>query len=178
MKRWLRVIQREELLASRWLQPFARHLSSPSLWRINRRGMARGIGLGLFAAFAVPLAQTPAAAVLAAVMRANLPVAAAATFVTNPLTMPIFYPLAYLLGSRMLHTPPEAILAFAPNAGMIEGFLGWLVTLAGPTYLGLLVFAMVSAAAGFFITHFSWGLRVRYRRRVRLERRIASHGLL
>lgn len=167
MKRWAKILTREELLASRWMQPFARHLSSPLIWRMNRRGIARGIALGLFAAFAMPVAQTPFAAVLAVGARANLPVAAAATLVTNPLTVPFFYPLAYLLGIQMLHMRENSILAIAPDAGMFERSMGWILNLAGPTYAGLLVFASVSAAVGYFIVHYGWSMRVRHRRRTR-----------
>ena len=170
MRQWAGATSREELLTRRWLRPFARHLSNPFLWRFDRRGVAWGMGLGLFAAFAVPVAQTPAAAILATGVRANLPVAAAATFITNPLTVPVFYPLAYLLGARMLQIRSDTILIAPPDAGILEHFLGWLLALAGPTYLGLLVFAAISAVGGYFITHFGWGVYIRRKRQARLRR--------
>ena len=174
LKNWAKVPQREELLASRWMQPFARHLSSPLIWRMNRRGIARGIALGLFAAFAMPVAQTPFAAALAVGARANLPVAAAAAFVTNPITVPFLYPLAYLLGAQMLHMRENSVFAIAPDADMFERIMGWIMNLAGPTYVGLLVFASASAAIGYFTVHYGWSLRVRHKRRTRLARPAAQ----
>lgn len=168
---------REELLANRWLSPFAVHLSSPLIWRFNRRGVARGAALGLFSGFAVPIAQTPFAALCAVGARANLPVAALSTFITNPLTVPFIYYLAYLVGSAVLRIKAETIFALSPDAGFIERSLMWVVTLAGPTYVGLLLFAAVSAAMGYFGVHLGWRLWVRQRRQRRLRQRKGTGGL-
>ncbi len=156
-------------MASRWLQPFAAHLSSPLIWRFNRRGVARGAALGMFSGFAVPIAQTPFAALFAVGARANLPVAALSTFITNPLTVPFIYYLAYRVGSALLRIKTEAIFALSPDAGLIERGVMWTVALAGPTYVGLLVFAAVSAAISYFAVHMGWRIWVgqRWRRRQR-----------
>src|SRR3546814_12520069 len=50
----------------------------------------------------VPVAQTIVAAFLALPFRANVPVAAVTTFLTNPLTTPPLWVAAYYLGSWML----------------------------------------------------------------------------
>lgn len=174
MRGWARIPTREELLGNRWLKPFAEHLSSPLVWRWNRRGVARGTALGLFSAFAVPVAQTPFAALFAVAARANLPVAALATFVTNPLTVPFIYYLAYLVGRAMLQLQSGTIFALSPDAGTIERAFNWIVTLAGPTYLGLLVFAAVSALIGYFSIHLGWRLWVGQRWKRRRARRAAA----
>lgn len=174
MRDWLRIPTREELIGHRWLQPFAAHLSSPLIWRFNRRGVARGAALGLFAGFAVPIAQTPFAALFAVGARANLPVAAFGTFVTNPLTVPFIYYLAYLIGATLLRINVETIFALAPDAGFIERSLMWMVALAGPTYVGLLVFAFASAAIGYFGVHLGWRMWVGHRWQRRRIRRAAD----
>ncbi len=173
VKRWLRISTREELLGNRWLKPFAEHLSSPLLWRWNRRGVARGTALGLFAAFAVPVAQTPFAALFAVGARANLPVAALATFVTNPLTVPFIYYLAYLVGRFALRVQSDTFFALSPDAGAIERAFDWIVTLAGPTYVGLLLFAAASAAIGYLAVHLGWRMWVRQRWKRRKKQRAA-----
>jgi uncharacterized protein (DUF2062 family) len=167
---------REELLASRWLRPFAAHLSSPLIWRFNRRGVARGAALGLFSGFAIPVAQTPFAAVFAVAARANLPVAALSTFVTNPLTVPFIYAAAYLAGTTILQVKTDTLLAMSPDAGVVERWLGWAVALAGPTYLGLLLFAIVGATLGYFAVHLAWRIRVSGRWRRRQRRRAAGRS--
>lgn len=165
-------------MASRLLRPFAKHLSSPRIWRFNRRGVARGAALGLFAGFAIPVAQTPFAALFAVAARANLPVAALATFVTNPLTVPFIYYLAYLSGRTVLDVKADGLAALGPEAGLVERVLSWTVTLAGPTYLGLLLFATGTAILGYFAVHLGWRIWVgqRWQRRKRLRARREAKG--
>jgi uncharacterized protein len=175
---WVKMPTREELEANRFLRPFARHLASPLVWRFNRRGVARGAALGLFAGFAVPVAQTPFAALFAVAARANLPVAAVATFITNPFTVPFIYVLAFLVGRAAIGVKTDTLVALGPEANALEQALGWVVNLAGPTYLGLLIFAVVGAVAGFLTVHLGWRLWVGQRWNRRRRRRAkAGEGL-
>jgi uncharacterized protein len=173
VRRWLKMPTREELEANRFLRPFARHLASPLVWRWNRRGVARGAALGLFAGFAIPVAQTPFAALFAVAARANLPVAAVSTFVTNPFTMPFIWVLAFLVGREAIGMKTETLIALGPEAGRLEQALSWAVNLAGPTYLGLLIFAVVGSAAGFLTVHVGWRLWVGQRWQRRRRKRAA-----
>lgn len=181
MRRRLKLPTRAELLENRFLRPFATHLASPLIWRLNRRGVARGMALGLFAGFAIPVAQTPFAAALAVFARANLPVAAAATLVTNPLTVPFIYYLAFRTGTMILRTEVGEF-ARSDDTGLIRQILSWFLTMAGPTWLGLLLFATISAVLGYFAVHLAWRIRAVSRRKARLSgspgrSRIATDGL-
>ena len=160
--RWLKLPSREELEANRFLRPFARHLSSPLVWRFNRRGVARGTALGLFSGFAVPVAQTPFAALFAVAARANLPVAAVATFVTNPFTVPFIYFLAFLVGKQAIGMKTETLFSLTPGAGPIERAIGW--TVRSICNANSRVGARMSA----------WGLRPNSRRLPAWLRRIDS----
>lgn len=156
----------KELLGNRLLQPFARQLSSPFLWRFNRHGVARGMAVGLFAAFAFPIAQLPVAVLLAMLVRGNLPVASVATFTTNPFTVPLIYYLAFRVGAhfwRGERVSPE----LTPDNGWLEQTFSWLAAFAGPTMLGLFIFGCLSAVIGFFCVHVGWRLWIsqRWRRR-------------
>ena len=171
MANWQKIPSREELLQSRMLRPFAHTLGSPLIWHLSRRGVARGVALGLFAGFAIPVAQTPFAALFAVAARANLPVAAVSTFVTNPFTVPFIYYFAYLTGKTALRLKADRVVTPGSEAGLFESIIRWLVTAAGPTYLGLLIFAAVSSAIGFFGVHIGWRLWVSQRRKRRLRQR-------
>ena len=153
------------------LRPFAHTLGSPLIWHLNRRGVARGAALGLFAGFAIPVAQTPFAALFAVAARANLPVAAVSTFVTNPFTVPFIYYFAYLTGKTALRLKADAQISLGAETGLFENIVRWLVTAAGPTYLGLLIFAAVSAGVGYFGVHVGWHFWVSQRRKRRLRHR-------
>jgi uncharacterized protein len=149
------VPSREQLLANRWLRWLAPHLSHPRLWHWSRRGVALGVALGVFFGFLIPVAQIPLTAVSAVILRANLPVAAASTLVTNPVTFAPVYYFAYQLGGWLTGegTLPEAVVQERQEAkadqsiweriqGVGKPLLVGLVTLA--IFSGLLVYALIS----------------------------------
>src|SRR5207245_1082097 len=94
---------RETIHEYRLLRPFASHLRHPSLWRLNRRSVPRGVAVGLFVAVIIPVMHTFIAALLAIPARANVAVAAAFTLVVNPFTIPFMYVAAYRIGRWELH---------------------------------------------------------------------------
>ena len=146
---------RDDILASRWLRPIAHLFSHPSLWHLNRRSVPRALALGLFAAFILPIGQFLLAALLALVIRANVPLAAATTLVTNPLTFPPIYYAAYRLGSALLsHSPGQGAGELAQSFGR------QLLEVSGPTALGLLIFAIVGAAVGYILGSLWWRLKL------------------
>lgn len=162
LPRWLaaRLPTREALLANRWIRPFAHRLTHPLLWHMNRRSIARGVALGLFAGFLIPLGQTPVAAFLAMTVRANVVIAAMATLVTNPVTFPPIYFAAYKTGEKLM----SGHFGDLDHLGTVSA---WLLGLAAPTALGLLIFGIVGAAVGYALVQLGWRWRVirRWRRR-------------
>ncbi|MFN3371052.1 MAG: DUF2062 domain-containing protein [Sphingomonadaceae bacterium] len=173
MRRWLRLPTRESMEANRFLRPFARHLASPLVWRFNRRGVARGAALGVFLGFLLPLGlQTPVAAMFAVGARANLPVAALATLVTNPLTFPLVYLGAYAVGRNLLPLKEGAALGLDMDVSAVQRALDWAIALAGPTIVGLVVFAVVGGVAGYVSVQIGWRLWVgqKWNRRQRRRR--------
>jgi uncharacterized protein (DUF2062 family) len=58
-----------------------------------------GVAVGVFFGLLIPIAQIPMSAVAAIALRANLPAAAASTFISNPVTFPPIYYAAYKLGA-------------------------------------------------------------------------------
>lgn len=162
MRRWLaaQLPDRDALLARRWLRPIAHRLGHPSLWHFNRWSVSRGLALGLFCGFLVPMGQIFLAALVAMTLRANLIVAAAATLVTNPLTFPAIYFTAYKLGKRILGStgwgPADAAAA---ETALARGS-SWLVSVSLPTALGLVTFALLSALAGYGAVQVAWRLWV------------------
>jgi hypothetical protein len=152
---------REELVAHRWLRPVAGRLVDPRLWRLQRESVARGVAVGTFWAFVIPAAQVVVAAAHCTWWRANIPVAAAMTMVTNPLTISFWLWLAYQLGALVLGVP---LAAAAPQgAGAIE----WLTAFGWPTLLGMGLFAVGGAAGGYLGVKLFWRWRVWARRRTR-----------
>jgi uncharacterized protein (DUF2062 family) len=177
MMGWLRkhLPTREALEKSRFLRPFAHKLTSPLIWRFNRRGVARGLALGLFAAFAVPIAQTPFAAAFALGLRANLPVAALSTLITNPFTFPVIYVSAYQAGRSLLDLRAEADQFLAAGDNVVDRWVTRVFETLGTTYLGLILFAVAAAALGYLAAHVGWRLWVSRRWARRRFRRVKAH---
>ncbi|WP_448584913.1 DUF2062 domain-containing protein [Thermaurantiacus sp.] len=172
---WLRrkLPKREALERNRLLRPFAHKLTNPLIWRFNRRGVARGLALGLFAAFAIPIAQTPFAALFAFGLRANLPVAALSTLVTNPITFPVVYVAAYQAGARLLEFRARADRLIGAADNPVDRWLSQGIELVGTTYLGLILFAITAGLVGYAAGHLGWRLWVsrRWQRRRLFRRR-------
>ncbi|OGS53341.1 MAG: hypothetical protein A3J40_01610 [Erythrobacter sp. RIFCSPHIGHO2_12_FULL_63_10] len=160
---------REELASNRYLAPIAHRFLSPELWRFTRRSVPRGVALGLFAAFIVPLGQIFLAAFLALPARANVPLAAAVTFVTNPFTFPFWAWVAKETGDFVLDiyavVGPGAVDQFAHDQGILAQFF----ELAGVTAFGFVVLSVMTPVVGYVLSGAIWRVLVARRRSRRLQ---------
>ena len=175
---WLRdhMPSREEMAQNKYLAPIAHRFLSPELWRFTRRSVPRGVALGLFCGFIVPLGQIFLAAFLALPARANVPLATLVTFVTNPFTFPFWAYLANRIGGLILKIDQQA-MGGAAQEEIASGRWAWLIELfegAGVTVLvtifGFIVLAFVSAGVGYLLSGWFWRWRVARRRAKRLRR--------
>lgn len=154
--------------ALRWLGPL---LEREWLWRMNRRAVASGVALGVFFGIIVPVAQLPFAAVGAILMRANLPAAALATLVSNPLTVAPLYWLAHRTGTAILD-PSGSEQVVAPAADDRGGahitLADWIQRIADvgvPLMLGLSLFATGGAVLAYLAVRLIWRWSVLWQRR-------------
>ena len=161
--RWLP--PREKVLNNRWLRPVARHLDDDRLWHLDREPVARGVAIGLFFGLLLPLAQFLFAAVSAIVLRGNVPTAAVSTLITNPITFPPIYWLAYRLGTRLTEArsagPVADVIAseagqVAQHTGWLESVLYWVQTAGLPLATGLLVLACGASLTGYVLVRVLW----------------------
>src|SRR5690554_3389094 len=88
----------------RWMGPLLRRRW---LWNLSRRRVAAGAAIGVFFGFLIPVMQIAAAALVAILLRANLPVAAVATLVSNPFTYVPIGIAAYQTGAWLLGEPVD-----------------------------------------------------------------------
>jgi uncharacterized protein (DUF2062 family) len=156
---------REQILRSRWLGPVAHHLRDEHLWHMDRSSVARGVAIGLFFGLLLPVLQFLFAVVTAVFLRANVAIAAAATLVSNPLTFPPLYWMAYRIGRALLGEPPDehgaaAIEAHAEAAVAERSWLAaaWqtIQDAGAPLVVGLATMAVVAAAVGFAAVWLLW----------------------
>lgn len=150
---------RESLAQHAWLRPVAHHLLDPQLWRLQHESVARGVAIGTFWAFVIPLGQTFLAAAHCTWWRGNIPAAAVMTMLTNPLTFGFWLWLAYPVGNLFLGTP------LPPDAGPDAGWASGLRDVGGPVLLGMGIFGVGGAALAYGLVKLGWRWRVVLRRR-------------
>lgn len=160
---------RDEMARNRYLAPIAHRFLSPELWRFTRRSVPRGAALGLFAAFIVPLGQIFLAAFLALPARANVPLAATVTFVTNPFTFPFWAVIAKNVGELVLNIDEAVGVGTAGQLADDSGVLAQFFELAGVTAFGFVILAVFSSALGYVVSGAIWRVMVARRRARRLQ---------
>lgn len=183
---WIRknMPTRDDMAQNRWLAPIAHRFMSPELWRFTRRSVPRGVALGLFTAFIVPVGQIFLAAFLALPTRANVPLAALATFITNPFTVPFWLYVANRVGAFILRMDAvgmdvlNRVFAHADWSLAFEA-----AEIAGVTAFGFIVLAFGTAALGYLLSGLVWRLLVMRRRKrqlrrleIALDRRLKERG--
>lgn len=187
MREWIRrwTPTQESLRQRRGLRWLAPLLGRPALWHLNRRRVALGAAVGVFCGFMMPLAQIAGAAVLAVLLRANLPVAALSTLVTNPVTFAPVFVLAYRTGAAVLgeQVHPAAAEALARSAaaeaaqpgadGVPPGWIARARAIGRPLFLGLAIFAVVGSLVTWVLVRAVWTWGVLAKRRRRLRQRCA-----
>lgn len=166
---------REEVLESRWLKPFGKRIRQSDLWRFTRRSVPRGVAAGLFVGIflMIPGLQIVGAAMMSIPLRANIPIAAAMTFLSNPATTPFFLIAAIALGNKLgFHADLAAFEALYKSGAGLSRWMEWLLSDAAPAMIsGLFLIALASALVGYgvSIVGWRWWIGVKWRKRVRRD---------
>lgn len=157
--------RREALENSRILKPVAHRILAPELWRFTRRSVPRGVALGLLVGIflLIPGVQIAGAAFFALPFRANIPVAAAMTFLSNPATTPFILWASVWLGNLALGrtADPSGFMALVDGHATLAQWAAWLFSEAAPALLfGLAVISIVAAAVGYILSVWLWRLHL------------------
>jgi len=150
---------RESLEQNRLMRPFAHRVLRSELWRFTRRSVPRGVALGMLVGIIVPFAQILFAALLSVSVRANVPLAALTTFITNPITTPLIWVAAYWVGGALLRVDAATIVAPVNTAieeTDLQHFLEWLTGATMVTAFGLIVIAVIAAAISYVLSGWVW----------------------
>lgn len=169
----------ETVKSHRWLKPFGGLLQHPNLWHLHRRSVAGGVAIGLFCGLIPGPLQMISAALLAVLLRVNLPVAAFTTLYTNPFTIVPLYLLAYELGAWVSGTRSGVVTAHPSFPELhwhdwLAELWSWLALLGKPFLIGLPLLAISLSIAGYFAVRVAWRVAVIWRWRARKRRRV--HG--
>ena len=147
------------------IRPLDFVLAHPVYFSPTRRSVGGGLWIGLFLGLLPIPAQTVLAVLGAVWLRVNVPIAAVAVWVSNPLTfVPIFY-LAYKIGAVLLDIPPESFPTELSWAWLSEEMaLRW-----KPLALGSFIMAMSVSSTVYLVVSAVWHISTnrRYRNRHR-----------
>lgn len=123
--------------------------------------------------------QMPGAALLAVLLRVNLPIALATTLYTNPLTIVPLYVLAYELGTWITGQSHALTAAHfvVPEMGWDNWLMvsvQWIVSLGKPFAIGLPLLAVILAVSGYVVVRIGWRVHVlvQWRKRMLLRKRL------
>ena len=179
-----KLLPKKDSISSNWLLKWmGPTLLHPQLWHLSRRGVALGVGLGIFFGFLIPLAQIPVAAVSATLLRANVPTAIASTLVTNPVTFAPIYVIAYKLGNKLLgqKLDPKSLEQVAKGVTPQENTpetessdnnssIQKILNVSKPLALGLAIFAVVGSLTTYALILWFWWVWVKFKRYKRRSR--------
>ena len=145
-----------------WLGPFESSLLHPRLWHLNRHSAAGAVAAGLFCGLIPGPLQMIGAGICAVIFRVNLPLALFVTLYTNPVTIVPLYLLSYQIG-RMVIGQEAAFLAppdfsLVNFVGFTEAMQTWMLAVAKPLGVGIIVLASGLAILGYFATKATWRL--------------------
>ena len=137
----------------------------PNLWHINRYSVSMAFFVGLSLAFVPVPGQMLIAALAAVVLRCNLPLSVGLVWITNPLTAPAIFLLAYSVGALLIDVPVND-LQFAFS---IEWLRNQLALVWRPLLLGCLLCGLFFGSLGYFVINVMWRIVVvrKWRRRRR-----------
>lgn len=165
---------KEELQRSPLLKPLGKRIWASELWRFSRRSVPAAVAVGLFVGIVlmIPGLQIVAAALMAVPFRANIPIAATMTFVSNPATTPFFIIAAIDVGNRLgFHADLAAFEKLSAARAPLRDWLAWILSDAAPAMVsGLLLIGLGFALAGYLLSLIVWRLWIGSKWRSRLHR--------
>jgi len=140
-----------------------------NLWHLNRYSASMAFFVGLFVAFLPIPGQMIVAALLALLFRCNLPLSVCLVWITNPLTIPALFFVAYKVGALILEVPVE-VMEFELSYSWLSSQLSYIWQ---PFFMGCLICGLFSGSLGYFAVSIAWRWRVSVHWRERKRRRAA-----
>ncbi len=129
---------------------------APYLWHLNRYSASMAFFVGLFLAFIPVPGQMLLAALGAVLLRCNLPLSVGLVWITNPLTVPAIFYIAYQVGALLIDVPVKDV--------QFEVSLEWLQnglsSVWKPLVVGCLLCGLFFGSLGYFVINVLWRLRV------------------
>ena len=150
VRRAFRALRHKKLRHRPWWQKLSKPLFERSLWIPCRDTVATGLAIGLYFSMVPFVPQSIFAAILAMRVKANVPFAVAACFVSNPVTNVFFWPAQIWLGRwltellHLEHMPFEGVQTDLGIAGTVS---------LNHFIIGFTVFGVLMALLAYPVVH-------------------------
>jgi uncharacterized protein (DUF2062 family) len=147
------------------LKFFLARATHPRMWHLTRRGVAQGAAIGA-AICVIPLPiQVLLAGFVAFTLKANVPTAVAATFLSNPLTALLIWGGAWKIGLMILGQAPANMtwpdFSFSNlDREYFEAVFNWLITNGQPLLVGMPVAALILSSGCYLLVMLGWRIMV------------------
>ena len=147
----------QKIKEQKLLKIFGHFLHKREIWSLSRKKVVAGVFIGIFVSFIPMPFQMVLASLLAIIFNANLPLSFALIFISNPLTMPFLYYIAYELGLIILNKPH--VIEFNMNS-MYDNFN----LIAAALYTGSFTMGIICSLFAAFMVNYFWIYSVRKNR--------------
>lgn len=133
---------------------FGDRVNDPRLWIVRRQTVSKATAIGLFCAYMPMPMEMLLAALLAILIRANLPISVTLVWLSNPFTWLVVYTPPYLLGLAILGETHIQL-----NDITLQMMSEQLLAL----WIGCLIFGLALAIAGYVLANVIWSMMIRNR---------------
>ncbi len=144
-------LKSRQLKEHRVLGYFAEAIDRRQLWHVTRFSVAKAVAVGVFSAYLPVPFEILIAALLAFIVRANLPISVMLIWISNPFTWAILWGPPYLLGAALLGEAEVPVQGFSRV---------WIEQHYEALFLGCGLVGLAMALAGYFTVLILWRMDV------------------
>ncbi len=153
----MRKIVKQQFLKSRQIKEhrilgyFGSAFDRRQLWHVTRHSVAKAVAVGIFSAYLPVPMEMLIAALLAFILRANLPISVLLIWISNPFTWAILWGPPYVLGAFLLGEADEPVQLMTR---------AWIEQHYSALLLGCTLVGLAMAVAAYFTVQLLWRLEV------------------
>lgn len=145
------IIKSRKIKDHRILGTFGEAFDRRQLWHVTRYSIAKAFAVGIFSAYLPVPFEMIIAAVLAFIVRANLPISVMLIWISNPFTWALLWGPPYLLGAALLGEPDAPIPILTRS---------WIQDNYSALLLGCTLVGAAMAVAAYFTVLLLWRMDV------------------
>lgn len=145
------ILKSRNIREHRILGNFGTAFDRRQLWHVTRYSVAKAFAVGIFSAYLPIPFEFIIAALLAFIVRANLPISVLLIWISNPFTWALLWGPPYMLGAAILGEPDAPVPVFTRS---------WIQDNYSALLLGCVLVGLAMATAAYFTILLLWRMDV------------------